>query len=147
MWHHAAREINERNRSRERVIQKESGLVRFEVGWQYFSRLQIRHLTRGERNQLANAFMKSGRGAELEQIRNFRTGVGLEVIPVTELMMRREKPACIRFDALERTNVVLKIDMPAGGVRVFFRLESGGNGYRSDLSQKLWGNGEKPSPV
>src|SRR5439155_23751373 len=94
----------------------------FKVGWQYFSRLQIRHLARGKPNQLADTFMESGRRAEPEQIRDFRTGVGFEIIPVTELVMRGEKPARVRFDALERTNVVLKIDMPARSVRVFLPL-------------------------
>src|SRR5438128_2444131 len=124
MRHHTAREINEWNRARQRVIQKERGLIRFKVGWQYFSRLQIRHLARGKPNQLADTFMESGRRAEPEQIRNFRTRVGFEIISVTEFMMRGEKPARIWFDALERTNVVLEIDMPTGSVRIFlpFRI-------------------------
>src|SRR5438034_11817465 len=124
MRHHTAREINEWNRARQRVIQKERGLIRFKVGWQYFSRLQIRYLTRGKPNQLADTFMESGRRAQSQQIRNLRTGVGFEIIPVTEFVMRDEEPARIWFDALERTNLVLKIDMPAGSVRVFlpFRI-------------------------
>src|SRR5437867_9746476 len=124
MRHHTAREINEWNRARQRVIQKERGLIRFKVGRQYFPRLQIRDLTRSKRNQLANAFMKSGRRAQSQQIRNLRTGVGFEIITVTELVVRAEEPARARFDALERTNVVLKIDMPAGSMRIFlpFRI-------------------------
>src|SRR5438552_1932191 len=122
MRHHAAREINEWNRPGERAAEKERCLVRFKVGWQYFSRLQIRYLARGKPNQLTDAFVKSGRRAEPEQIRNFRTGVGFEIIPMTEFVMRGEKPARVRFYALERTNVVLKIDMPARSVRVFLPL-------------------------
>jgi len=92
---------------------EESGLVRFEIGWQNPARLQIRDLTGCERNQFANAFMKSGRGAKSQKIRNFGTRVGLEIISVTEFMMSSEEPSARLARCLERTNVVLKINMPA----------------------------------
>ena len=41
---------------------------------------------------------------------------------VPEFVMRGEKPPRVRLDALQRTNVVLEINMPAGGVRVFLPL-------------------------
>src|SRR5205814_7509288 len=63
-----------------------------------------------------------GRRAEPQQIWNLWPRVSFEVITVTELVMRSEKPTRIRFDALQRTNVVLKIHMPAGGVCVLLAL-------------------------
>src|SRR6266487_7157116 len=36
--------------------------------------------------------------------------------------MRGEEPARVWLDALKRANVVLEIDVPAGGVRVFLAL-------------------------
>src|SRR5204863_7346352 len=95
----------------ERVIQKEPGCVRFEIGRQYAARLQIGHLTRGERNQFADAFVKSRRGTEAKQVWDLRPGIGFEIIAVAQLVMRGEKPSRVRLHALKRTNVVLKIDM------------------------------------
>src|SRR6266516_3395840 len=122
MGHHAAGKINKWNRAGERVIQKKRGFICFEIDWKNFARLQIRDLTRRERNQFANAFMKSGRSAEPQQIRNFGTRVGLEIISVTKFMMRGEEPARVWLDALQRADVVLKIDMPARRVCVFLPL-------------------------
>src|SRR6266545_166916 len=122
MRHYAAGEIDERNRAGECVIQKEGGFIGLKICRQNAARLQIRHLTGRERNQLANAFVKSGCCPGSQQVRDFRARVSLEVIAVTKLVMRGEKPARVRLDALQRTNVVLEIDMPAGGVRVLFAL-------------------------
>src|SRR5437763_11179914 len=63
--------------------------------------------------------MKSRSSACPQQIGNFRPAVGFKIISVTELMMRSEKPACVRLDALERADVVLQVDMPARSVSVF----------------------------
>ena len=46
---------------------------------------------------------------------------------MTEFVVGSEKPTRIRFDALQRTNVVLEIDVPAGGVRVLLALRIGRN--------------------
>jgi len=64
MRHRAAGEINEWDRAGESVIEEKCRLVRVELVWQYTSRLQIRHLTRSERDQLAHSLMKTRRSAE-----------------------------------------------------------------------------------
>src|ERR1700730_2503491 len=92
MRHRSAGEINKRNRLRERVIKKKSVRVRLEIGRQYSARLQIRHLTGSERNQFADALMKSWSGAGSQQIRNLRARVGLEIISVAKFVVRGEKP-------------------------------------------------------
>ena len=93
MRHHAAREINERNRARERVVEQEGGFVRLKVSRKNAARLQIRDLTRGQRNQFSNPFVKSGIRAETQQIWDFRTRIGFEIVAVAKLMMRGEKPS------------------------------------------------------
>ena len=124
MRHCAGGEKNKRHRAGERVIQQECCLIRLEIRRQNASRLQIWHLAGSERDQLADAFMKSRSRAESQQIRNFRARVSFEIISVTEFVMRGEKPARVRFDALQRANVVLEIDVPAGGVSILlaFRI-------------------------
>src|SRR5215469_10067193 len=66
--------------------------------------------------------MESRRRSESQQVWDLRSRVGLEVIAMPEFMMRGEKPPRIWFDALQRANVVFKIDMEAVGVRVFLPL-------------------------
>ena len=66
--------------------------------------------------------MKTRRRAEPQQIRDLRTRISFEIIAVTEFVMRSEKPTRVRLDALQRPNVVLKVDMPAGGMRVLLPL-------------------------
>src|SRR4029453_14570372 len=66
--------------------------------------------------------MESRRRSKSQQVRNLRPRVCLEVVAMAELMMRGEKPPRIRFDALQRANVVLKIDMVAVCVRIFLAL-------------------------
>ena len=74
--------------------------------------------------------MKSGRGAESEQIGNFGARVSLEIVTVPELVMRGEKPARVWLNALKRANVVLQIDVPARGVGVFLALRVRGQGIK-----------------
>src|SRR6266516_4562767 len=66
--------------------------------------------------------MKSGRGADPKEVGNFRAGIGLKIITVPELVVRGEEPARVRFNALERSDVVLQIDVPARSVSVFLTL-------------------------
>src|SRR6266478_8014427 len=42
-----------------------------------------------------------------------------------ELMVRSEKPTRIWFDALQRTNIILKVNVPAGSVRIFLPFRIG----------------------
>src|SRR6267142_1135248 len=69
--------------------------------------------------------MKSWRRAEAKERRNFGAGVSLEVVPVTQLVVRGKKPFRIRLDALQRSNVVLEIDVPARGMRIFLSFGIG----------------------
>ena len=89
--------------------------------------MPIGDLAGGKRNQFAYAFVESGGCSKSQQVRNLRTRVSLIVVAMPELMMRGKKPPRIRLDALQGANVVLKIDMPAGGVRVFLLLRIRGN--------------------
>src|SRR2546422_8508175 len=66
--------------------------------------------------------MESRSCTEPQQIGHFRSRIGFEIISVPEFMMRGEKPARIRLDALQRANVVFKVDMPARGMGVFLAL-------------------------
>src|SRR5215469_3222617 len=128
MRHGAAGKINEWHRAGERVVQKKCGLICIEFVRYNAPRLQIGNLTCGERNQFAYAFVESGRRSNSQQIRNLRTRISFEVMAVPKLVMGSEKPTRIWLDALQRTNVVLKIDMVAVGVRVFFPFRIGWNG-------------------
>src|SRR5215475_13689188 len=125
--HGSAGKMNEWQRAGERVIKQERGLIGIEFVRQNATRLQIRHLARRERDQFAYAFMESGRRSNSQHIWNLGTRVSFEVMTVPKLVVSRKKPTRIRLDALQRTNVVLKIDMPAGGVRVFLPVRIGWN--------------------
>jgi hypothetical protein len=120
--HRATREINKRDGAGECVIEQESSRIGLEILRQNSPRLQIRDLTGSERDQLAHPLVESGSGACPQQIGNFRSSIGLEVITVTELMVRGEEPPRIRLDALKRTDVVFQIDMPAGSMSIFLAL-------------------------
>src|SRR5581483_10728026 len=69
--------------------------------------------------------MKPGCSAEAQQVRNLRARIGPEIIAVPQLVMRSEKPARIRFNTLERADVILQINMPAGRVGILLPFRPG----------------------
>src|ERR1051325_4050993 len=57
-----------------------------------------------------------------EQVGNLGACIRFEVVAMTKLMVGSKEPARIRFDALESTNVIFKIDVPARSMSVLFPL-------------------------
>ena len=122
MRHRARRPEHEWNRTSECIVEEKGRRIGLEILRQHAARLQIGYLARRERNQFADAFVKTGRGSNAQERRNLGPRISHEVITVTELVMRGEEPLRVRLDALERANVILKIDVPAGCMRILLPL-------------------------
>src|SRR5467141_3859588 len=61
-------------------------------------------------------------------------------------MVRGVEPARVRLDALERADVVLEIDMPAGSMSVFLAWVAGLDGIEIGLGPKAGRQRREPEP-
>ena len=115
-------EENKRHGPGKRVIEEERRLVCLEVGRQNFFGLQIRHLARSQRGQLANPFMETRICSDAEKRRHFRPSVGEKIMAVPQFMMGGKEPFGVWLDALQRTNVMIEIDVVAPRVSIFLAV-------------------------
>ena len=101
--------------------------------------------------------MEAGSSPSSEQIGNLRTAVSFEVVAMSKFMVSSKEPARIGFDALERTDVILEIDVPARSmgvhlsriarldwIEIGFRPEAGGQWGETETRVELFGRLDDP---
>src|SRR5437667_877664 len=90
--------------------------------------------------------MEAGSSPSSEQIGNLRTAVSFEVVAMSKFMVSSKEPARIGFDALERTDVILEIDVPARSMGVLFPFVAHWNGKEIRFFPKAIRQRGKPEP-
>ncbi len=139
LGHGAAGPVHEGDGHLQGIVQQHLHLVGLVVRRQHARGLEVRDLPRGHGDELAHALVEAGVGAVPQEGRHLGPGVAHEVVAVAQLVVDGLEPLGVGLHAHEGADVVVQIQVPAGGVGVLLAGVAGLHGVEVGLGPEARG--------